>query len=321
MQPKENLFDSLMRSFITLLIASLLVTTVATGLMAFLLPFDIRVTRMHAVAAPVFGLFVVWHAFHNRRSLYLYLSSKHHVQLLAAAVCTGVLAALLYFNTFPASAWMSLSYEQRRADAIFRPSQSVVTRRLNGLIDVKRLDELVGVQLAADLTGDATDPPDYTVIWMEDDQGRLLDTLYLSEELAFRDTIDVDGVPTSRRDVLPVWWHRWQTQKAAAEDELPDGVDAIARPTVKVGFDFAALVESQQPRFNLMLEISRTGSVSQVYAAMVDLDRFKRYYLTDLLGLGTQRGTLSYDTTELTLNDLLVDKVLITIDDNRSVTP
>jgi hypothetical protein len=67
--------------------------------------------------------------------------------------------------------------------------------------------------------------------------------------------------------------------------------------------------------------MTSAGATSRRTTRSNDLDRFQPHYLTDLLALGTQRDTLSYDLTELTLNDLLVDKVLITIDDNRSVSP
>ena len=312
-----------MRSFVVLLIAALLVTTVASGLMAFLLPFDIDVTRMHTTAAPLFTLFVIWHLFHNRRSLFAYGLRKHFWSWLAATGCLGVLATLLYYDSLPVRSWMNQSYESRRADVIFRSGKDVITWRVNGRIEVKRPNETVSVLLTADLAGDANDAPNHVVIWLEDEQGKLLETLYLSEKLAFRDTIDVDGASASRRDLLPVWWHRWKARKAEAQDagELLDGVDAVTRPTAKAPFDFAAMVESRQPSFHLMIEVHRTGSASQIFSAMVELDRFKRYYLADLSGLGTPGGMLSYDITSLTRNDLLIDKVLITIDDNRSTAP
>ncbi len=310
-----------MRSFVVLLVAVLLVATVASGLMAFLLPFAIGVTRVHATAAPLFTLFVLWHLFHNRRGLYSYLSKKHHPSLFAATGCLCVLATLLYYDGLPVRAWMNQSYESRRADVIFRPSKHVVTRRVKGRIDVKHLNETVSVLLTANLAGDANDPPERVVIWLEDDQGKLLETLYLSDELAFRDSIDADGASLTRRDLLPVWWHRWQARRAEAKDagELLESVDALTGPTVKAPFDFAAMVRSPQPSFHLMLEIQQSGSASQVFSAMIELDRFKRYYLADLLGLGTPGGMLDYDITSLTLDDLLLGKVLITIDDNRNI--
>jgi hypothetical protein len=153
------------RSFVVLFIAALLLTTVASGLMAFLLPFDFGVTRVHAVAAPVFAVFVVWHLYHNRKSLFRYLSGKHRKPLLAAAGAMGGIAALLYFNVFPVSTWMGRSYEQRRAELIFRPSESVVTRRLAGRIEVNRKDERVALWVDARLA-DETDT--HVSIWMEE---------------------------------------------------------------------------------------------------------------------------------------------------------
>ena len=70
-----------------------------------------------------------------------------------------------------------------------------------------------------------------------------------------------------------------------------------------------------------MIEIRRVGADSQVYSALVDLDQLKRHFLMDLLGLGTERGTLRYDTTGLARDDLLVDRAIITIDDQRTDQP
>ncbi len=305
-----------MRSFVVLLIAALLATTVASGLMAFLLPFDIGVTRVHATIAPLLTIFVVWHLVHNRRSLFAYLGKKHRWSILAVVGCLSLMATLLYFNTAPINVWMNQSYESRRAEVIFRPSEEVVTRHINGRIDVKHLNETVAVLLSADLAGGENAPPNHVVIWLEDDQGKLLETLYLSEELAFREKVD----DKSRYQLLPVWWHRWQKQKEQAS-EPNDDVDAITGPTATAPFDFATMIDSQHPSFNLMIEITRADSISQIYSAMVELDRFKRHYLADLSGLGSADGMLSYDMSSLNKNDLLVDKAFVTIDDKRKMEP
>jgi hypothetical protein len=304
-----------MRSFVVLFIVALLVTTVVSGLMAFLLPFDFGVTRVHAVAAPVFGIFAACHIFQNRKSLSRYLFGKHRKPLLAACSAMGVITALLYFNVGPVSAWMGQSYEQRRADVIFRPSEEVVTRRLNGRIEVKRHNERVMVWVDATLAGEQQ----HVSIWMEDDEGRLLDTIYLDEELMFRESITTDEVETKRSELLPVWWHRWQQHKRGIAAE--EGLDATSGPTMKEGFDFSALVESQQPRFQLMVEVSKIGAPSQVFSAAIDLDLLQRHYLANLLGVGTARGLLSYDTSELELDDLLIDGGLISIEDKRPHSP
>ena len=50
-----------MRSFVVILIAALVMAAVITGLLAFVLPVDLLITRIHAATAPVFAFFVIWH--------------------------------------------------------------------------------------------------------------------------------------------------------------------------------------------------------------------------------------------------------------------
>ncbi len=315
----RDLYSSPMRSLVVLLIAALLVTTIVSGLLAFLLPFDLGVTRVHAVAAPLLALLLSCHVYHHRRAMLRSFSGQCRKQQLVAVLVMGVIAAVLYLDVFPASTWMDQSYEKRQAHLVFRPSRDVVTRRLNGCIEIKRLNKQVTLLVEAALASGSNEARDRVAVWMEDEEGHLLDTLYLSEQLRYSDTVVTDGATEYRRDLLPLWWHRWEAQKEVAS--AAQGADALSGATTRGGFDFAALVEDGRPRFQVMMEIARPGDAPQVFSVLIDLDRIKRHYLMDLLGLSTPRGTLSYDTASLQHDDVYVDRVLITIDRQAGSRP
>lgn len=308
-----------MRSFVVLLISTLVIVTVVTGLMAFFLPFDIVVTRIHAATAPAFALFVGWHVIQNRKSLARYLTKRFRVQQAVLVGCVAVFGTVVYLNLPPIDLWMARSYESRQADIIFRPPADVTTHRISGRIQIKRDSEQVPIWFDARLT-EPDDTDIWIAIWMENDLGEMLDTLYLSESLAFVEAVEVEGTEKTRADLLPLWATRWAAGRVERE-EFPSGVDAVTQATPKLVFDFDALIRSPRPRFSLLMEVRRGGSDPQVYTVMIDLDRLKRYYLLDLLGVSTERGTIRYDTADLELHDLFVDRALVRIDDQRSTQP
>ena len=305
-----------MRSFVTLFIATLFLAVVASGLMAFFLPFDQAVTRVHAVCAPLFGLIVGWHLFNNRQIFWRHLGPKGRRSQLAVAACAGGAAALVLANVFPVSTWMSLSYENREREQIFRPPAAAVGRQIDGAIDVAYGVAATSFRLGVDLRDDI-DP--VVVVWAESEDGLMLDTLFLSESASYQEEVELAAGSRSRSDLLPVWWQRWQKRRAADRERAE--VDGLSGASDRGDGGFEATLRSPSSRFYLMLEIHAADGGSQVYSALVDAAGLRRHYVMDFLALGLPDGKLGYDTESLRPGDLLIDRALLSIDFNPPASP
>ncbi len=297
-----------MRSFVTLFVATLFLAVVASGLMAFFLPFDQVVTRAHAVCAPLFSLIVGWHLFNNRQMFLRHLGSKSRRGQLAVAACAGGVATLVLANAFPVNRWLALSYENREREAIFRPPSGAVGRQLEGAIDVAYEAGEASLRLAVSLReGDDLN----VAVWAEGEDGLLLDTLFVTEGVAMRENVKVGGARVPRAELLPVWWQRWENRKEADRERAD--LDGVSGATGDGDGGFKAALTSPSPRFTLMVEVAAAEIAPQVYSVPVDLGKLKRHFVIDFLALGLPSGKLGYDTESLRPGDLLIERALLSI--------
>jgi len=184
-------------------------------------------------------------------------------------------------------------------------------------------------------------------VWLEDDQGRFVETLYLSEGIAHSRLLkNVGGewVPgeVRRPEALPVWGHR-RGLRAPDGYYLPDAAhpiaDAVTGATPTESWVLRTHASARATRFTIYFEVNQsydwndyysesrfpddpiysgTGSVGQpsvVYAAAIDLAAPARYYALNPVGHGHPGGGdgLDPDLSKLTTALDIVDGVLLRV--------
>ena len=142
-----------------------------------------------------------------------------------AVIVAGVLLIPLYeFDLPPITTVYDFGKAQRGTTDVFYKQMS--TKAENGLQPIT-VEVLRGAE--------ATDPQ--VAIWIEDESGTLLSTLYVSSALATNNFFAIDGSTPRRPEALPIWSHRRGVKAAdglyAPDDEtqLADGVTAATPNT------------------------------------------------------------------------------------------
>jgi hypothetical protein len=311
---------------------------VITGAMSFLLPFSKATTNVHVFFAVLMLAAMVWHVLERskgfRRHLGEGVGNRRKARWLAIpAVVLGVVLVSMDFGIGDAIA--SLSYEGREADAIFRSRPDVAYQVVGSKVDVLKAGEDLAVSLEVDLQSDGDT---FVAIWAENDHGDVIETLFLSDALRYKEDISHGDLELTRTAILPIWSHRWQRLKEGVEDEEIDGVSSA---TITRSFSLNSVLKDGVRGFHLMLEVNRLdddndtfsattedelsqtlpglGQPSVLYKAFVDFheEHYDSYFLLQYEGHGAlqgEDGIITRSSEGLTSARRLVQKALLHVD-------
>jgi len=264
------------RRFVSLLTALSFVVLTTTGILAFVLPFSIRIVGLHALIGFVFIGLIALHVINNRGDLKRYLRSKTLWTTLA--ISCG-LTALFFWQPPPVRAVLGLSGNLGPAIDRFEVTES-------GLAYHYAPDERY--RMALDVrTGSGFDPakPPHFAIWLENPSHYHIKTLHTPGG-------------ADARSALPYWDFKqrgWEKAKLEAEPSGSDlaeqlGVDALSGSTQNSSFDPADYIlptdnEESLP-FRLLIEMDQPGDdqASLVYAVEIDNADPRTYQVLDLVG-------------------------------------
>lgn len=247
-----------------------------TGIEMYLFDYQYKVASLHTFAGSIFLLIIALHLTNNFQSLKRYLlsikarspksestkagkngQSKMPTRQAWAVIVTGILFIPLYeFDLPPITTVYDFGKAQRGTTDVFYKQMS--TKTGNGQQPIT-VEVLRGAE--------ATDPQ--VAIWIEDESGALLDTLYVSSALATNNFFAIDGSTPRRPEALPIWSHRRGVKAAdglyAPDDDtqLADGVTAATPNTnfiLSSGFD-----ASGHSRIKVMLEVNASFDWNETY--------------------------------------------------------
>jgi hypothetical protein len=317
-----------MKSFSLVVLAGSAIVMAITGAMSFLLPFNKTTTSVHVLFAVIMVLAMLWHVVERSKGLRRHFAGRAWLGLVAVVLIVGVVTMELGIG----KAVASLSYEERQADAIFRGRPDVVHQQLGDELQIlKSSDDLV-LSLEVDLK---TEGETFVAIWAESDNGDLIETLFLSEALRYKEDYS-DSL--TRTDVLPVWSHRWRRLQEGTADGEVDGVSAA---TITRSFSLNRVLADDLRGFHLMMEVNRLdddndtfsatsedelsqtlpglGQPSVLYKAFVDFHEhhFDSYFLLQYEGHGAlqgEDGIITRSSGGLTSARKLVQKALLHVD-------
>lgn len=294
---------TLRRRAVSLLTALTFLVLAVTGVLAFIQPFSLGITGLHALMGFVFIALIGLHVLNNSRPLTSYLRSK---TLWAALAITAALTLLFRWQPDPVRSVLGLSgnlgpamerFEMRGNEMVFHYSPSP---------DYKmRLTVKTGPSCR-------TGPPPQVAIWLENQGGYHIKTLL---------------APTTA-DELPYWSFKhagWEQARLEAGER--GKLDGITSATPNGSFDPADYIlpgdSKDSTPYSLLLEINQPGDnqISLVHAVEVDNSLPKHFQLLELRGYpkredkdGRKAWALYYIDESFTSAPDLIDSALLTIE-------
>lgn len=314
-------------------------TLAFSGVCSFVQPFSITTTRIHVVSAVatviLVGLHLVGRIRYFRSQLKWNVSDDSRPGRRIPKWGLGLVT--LMWLMVVGLAWsgrggterlLSWSYEARHRAEIVRPGNQTGWLQEDGQILISRLpgnDRDTGAaRLALQVRfhqGIGTDTA--IAIWTESTAGSLIETLFLSPELAYSDQPTWQGTVVGREQILPIWRHRYTLVSGREPDGTIDVFSGATRSHqfslhdyLKLGEDksFVLCVEVNQPGDpNRQFPDPILGQPSILYTALIEMDSEQKYWLLNLTGHGggsESSGAIQYDLDQLSTSRSLVDLIL-----------
>ena len=290
------------------------ITLAVTGVLSFVLPFDLPTTRIHIVFGLVTLILVGLHLYSRVPYFKQQLGSKSGASVSPRVVLFitfiwGLLLAGSIKNWAPVSVVIEQGYEARHRDEIVRPDPLVASIR-NGteLVSGRQQKDTDTVALSVHALLNAAIEGDVAIaLWAESTAGTLIETLYVSPGMAFSDNPSWGGKTVSRADVLPIWRNRY----TALTGLEPDGtVDGISGATADHKFSLNTYLAPGADDFVICLELNVVGDTnaawsdsvlgqpSVLYTGLAAPDEEPAYVLLELTGhggKGDHAGAIQYD--------------------------
>ncbi len=301
-------------------------TLAVTGVMSFVLPFEIQTARLHIVFGLVTLILVGFHLYSKVK----YFKKQFKVKGKVVGVCAAVWLVLLFAaieNWWPTKKLIEAGYEARHRAEIVRPHKLVASLQESGQHSTARKVESGKTALSIHLA--LTDPKQEfpaVAIWSEAKNGTIIETLFLNEELMFSDKPKWFGKELPRHHIIPIWRHRF----TAITGVDPEGeVDAATGATEEHKFSLDTHLKTDGEPFTIFIEINapndpsetykdeHIGQPSILYSVFIDPSEPQKYYLAELTGHGGDGkvdGGIYYDTATLTTAKNILDLVLIKLD-------
>ncbi|MAT69443.1 MAG: hypothetical protein CMJ58_07940 [Planctomycetaceae bacterium] len=303
-----------------------------SGSMLFVLPFTLKVVRVHILFALATVGLVVLHL--ASRLSYFRSSWRPRAQgglrtyAVASLAVTGGLLLAAAANWRPVDWLVEQGYESRWRREIVRPSalagfhwedaESLIVSRAPADDNDLRVSLLV--RLAQRIQ-----PPPAIAVWAETTAGAMIETLYVDPRVAYSDHPSWYGAPIDRSEVLPIWRRRYALVSGMAVD---GNVDATTGATPRHSFSLDDyLIADKEDAIIICVELNaghdpndaypdpRLGQPSLLYTAYLEPHSEEPYAILKLTAHGgdTHTGVPRYDlhgiTTAKQLVDLLLAKV------------
>jgi len=304
------------RSAVSLLVAFSFIVLAVTGVLAFILPFSIRIVGLHALIGFGFVGLIAFHVFNNYRQISGYLRSR---VVWGTLVATIILVAVFLWQPAPVRKVLRLSGNLGPALDRFEVTdegmryQYVPDPRYRMDLNVRRGSAFEPVS-----------PPDFA-IWLENASHYHIKTLHTPQS------------PTDASTTLPYWdfkrrgWEEAKREAEASGKEIEEELEvhALAGATQNSSFDPADYIlpdeaEESLP-YRLLIEIDQADDdqASLVYGVDIDNAYPRTFQLLDLVGYPVREEDDDEEKEEWALYYIdetfdsalkLIDSALLTIE-------
>jgi len=304
------------RSTVSLLVAFSFIVLAVTGVLAFILPFSIKIVGLHALMGFVFVGLIALHVFNNSGPLSRYLRSP--------LVWATLLAVFLWVAVFiwqPTPIRTVLRLSGNLGPAIDRFEVTDTGMRYQYVPDPRYR---MALNVRKGPAFDPADPPRFA-IWLENASQYHIKTLHTPQN------------PTDASTALPYWDFKrrgWEEAKRDAEasgkglaEELE--VDALSGASENSSFDPADYIlpenTDESLPFRLLIEIDQPddNQASLVHAVEIDNADPSAFQLLDLVGYpkqeeddedGNETWALYFVNENFDSSLDLIDSALLTIE-------
>lgn len=302
-------------------------TLAVSGILSFVQPFSITVTRIHIIFGIVTFLLIGVHLYAKIKYFKKQFKLKGKVVGTCALIWVLLLAAS-WENWWPVKKVIEQGYEARHNQEIVRPHALIGSLQEHRRITASRKIEESGktaLSVHVALTEQQSSFP-AVVIWAESKNGTIVETIFMNESLAYSDKPTWFGKATPRHTILPVWRHRYTIISGVS----PDGkIDAASGATQDHKFSLEAHLSADGEPFTIFLEINahgdsdekwkdqHLGQPSILYSVYIDPKEKQKYHLLELTGQGSEaieNGAINYDTDSLGSAKNILDLALVEID-------
>ena len=300
-------------------------TLAVSGVLSFVLPFSIDITRIHIIFGFLTFILIGFHLYGRLRYFKKQIKVNRRVIYSSVIIWLILLGAALE-NWWPVKKVIEQGYEARHRHEIVRPHPLVasVQEKNRQTVSRQKINGKTGlsINMAFNHTNETLPA---IALWAESKNGTIIETLYLSDSIAFSDRPIWNGVKTPRNQIMPIWRHRY----TAISGVSPDGkVDASSGATQSHQFSLDSHLATNGEPFTIFMEINmpadsddkwtdkHLGQPSILYSAFIDPAEPQKYYLVDLTGHGGEAfkdGNINYDPTSLSTAREILDLVLISI--------
>lgn len=315
-------------------------TLAVTGVMSFVLPFSITTARVHIVFGLATVVLVGMHLATRLRyftriakqSVTIKIKGKPQVPRWLVAGILVVWAGLLYASlndTQPVTALVDQGFEAKHKANIFRASPQTVYEQVGPInriatVSAESGELVISVEIKY---REALKVQPVAAVWAQTTglPGRMIQTLFVDEAIAYSDTPVWHGKATPRHHILPIWRHSYRDVNGI--DPTGD-TDAVTTATPKHSFSVEQAFASDEDEIVVYLEFNAHGDANDAYpdkhlgqpsvcyTALIDLTLEQDYYLmtrTSHGGGAELDGSPRYDFEDLTTAKDLVEKVLVRI--------
>lgn len=339
------------RSWVSLVLLVMFIGMLVTGLLSFVLPYSNFLSSTHTWFGFGFLATMVWHLANNGGALLRYVRARGARRKLVVAtvlgvgIVVGVLAELKPFTSV-----IELGFKLRQTKGVESGSYETIHTRIGAVgrditIELRAGEhyESLPQPLLLGLTYRSTPQ---VAFWIEDMEGRYVETLYVTQKLAtsnFRSTDLRDTALQRRPEALPYWAHKRgisDVDGLMVPLENHGDLDGVTAATPTGHYDIRTVTGTAEGPFRLLMEINRSydfngyysedrfpddpvysgpgssGQPSVVYAATIEPGPAKQFYLLEPIGHGHhsgQDGTLYTDMSGIDTALELVERVLVSV--------
>ncbi|MGL1936205.1 MAG: DUF4405 domain-containing protein [Fibrobacterales bacterium] len=249
------------RAIVSITIALIFIGMAVTGIMSYLTKYDKTLSAVHTIFSLLFVGATLFHIFNNYKPLLNYC--KHNktriFSLLLPLIIGGVLAGAL-FSIPPFKNIIEFGISMRQQDELSKKTEYVITTKSKETGASIKIDFRAGSEYLTKKTlpdGRTLTITPQVAVWLQDETGRYLETLYISGKSA---TGNYSGGKNRRPGALPVWSYA-RNIKSADGLMMPDSnnavSDAVSGATPLTSYSVLTKY-SQDTSLKLMIEFNKS---------------------------------------------------------------
>lgn len=352
------------RSWVSIILFFVMVAMAATGILSYLLPYGRYLSGLHTWFGLLFLIAIGWHIANNNNALLSYFRrDTAHRRALVSLVSLLLVLIGYWFGLVPFSSLIETGEKIRKIKGVEPGSYQTLYTHIKPNTTTNNRTYKQSIALQIDLRAgehyESEPQPLFLwlsykatpqmVFWLEDIQGRYIDTLFVTKKVSNSSFGSLSGEKLRRPEALPYWSHKRGVRYddgLMTPDTNSEEFDGISGATPSGHYDIHTRLQDPQLNgpFRVLMEINRSydfndfyhklrypedpvysgsgssGQPSLIYAAKIDLSGAsnvtyqKQHVIMQPIGHGHHSGADGSLSTELEGFDTalrLVERVLV----------